>query len=616
MTSFRTDRPVGLAVWLLAGLLTLIPPPALAQSVDPATGLPSDDASVAPVAEDVVPLQLLPTDLPSVETQTPQPETQDDGSGFGIDVQSLDRLDPDATGILDAATGGFPVDMWTGTPRARLDLLLSLMPERLTAPSLQDIARRMLLSRAAVPVSFNADESEKSSILLTRVDKLTAMGRFEDAAALLAAAPQHNDPAKAGAMAERRGRLALLIGDMPGACAAMLSMPEGSELKRRVNLTCQALAGNHTDAGFGAELIAEEGRPEDATFLALLDHLNGGPPPDPDRLSPKSALEYAMIRAAGLPLPGADARDDTTMMNRLQAGFPAASPEQRIARQWRAYSEGSVDLNTVTASLAAVDFDDETRANALTRAVELEPMRMTALVFQAARAQTSPVTRAEVIGGAMILAEEADHRRLLETVLTPMVANIPVDRGLIWFAEDAATMLYRAGRADQARPWFELLRTEGLQNTVYDEAALMLWPYAAAAGDSAANRLGRDAALRWVAHMRKTEPDRAERGVSFVLAVLDSLGVFIPQTAWDLALAEPSVGLDWTADPAVVKALRTAVTEGRLGATAALTVIALGAGDLARVDAGVLTDTIALLRDIGQDGLARAIAGDAMAARY
>ncbi|MEQ9489737.1 MAG: hypothetical protein RIM72_12180 [Alphaproteobacteria bacterium] len=613
MTGFRTDRLSGLFAGLLAGSLFLIPAPATAQTVDSTTIPPAGDPAAE---EDVVPLQLLPTELPSVETQTETPDNADGAAGSGIDVQALDRLDPDATGILDAATGGFPVDMWTGTPRRRLELLFSLMPDRLTAPSLQMTARRLLLSRAAVPVSFAVDGEARPSVLLTRVDKLTALGLIEDAAALLAAAPQHNDPAKAAAMAERQARLALLIGDMPGACSAMLSMEAGSAMKRRLNLTCQALAGNTTDAGFGAELIAEEGRPEDATFLALLDHLNGGPQPDPDRLDPKSALEYAMVRAAGLPLTVSEGRDDTPMMNRVQAGFPAESPEQRIARQWLAYSEGSVSLDAVTASLAAVEFDAETRANALTRAVELDSWRMTALVYQAAKEQSSPVTRAEVIGGAMILAEEGDHRRLLEAVLTPMVADIRVDRGLIWFAEDAASMLYHAGRAVEARSWFELLRTEGLQNETYDEAALMLWPYAAAAGDSAADRLGRDVAQRWIQHMRKADPDRAERGVSFVLAVLDSLGVFIPQAAWDSALAEPAVGFDWTADPAVRKALQRAAADSRLGATVALTIIALGAGDLARVDTGLLTDAIAVLREMRQENLARAIAVDAMSARY
>jgi len=408
----------------------------------------------------------------------------------------------------------------------------------------------------------------------------------------------------------------LLAGDMPKACGAMLSMTNGTETKRRLNLTCQALAGNQTDAGFGAELIAEDGNPEDATYLALLDHLNGGPQPDPTALHPETPLEFAMIRAAGLPLASSASSNDTPMMNRVRSGFPTDTPEQRIAALWRAYGEGSIGLDAVTAALRAVEFDAETLSNALTRAVELDPLRMTALVYQAALAQASPVTRAEVIGGAIILAEEADHRHLLETIFTPLVADLRVDRGLIWFAEDAASLLYRAGRADSARAWFELLRTEGLQSEAYDEAALMLWPYAAAAGDSAANRLGRDVAVRWIEHIRQAEPDRAKRGVSFVLALLESLGTFVPQSAWDAALSAPSVGFDWTADPAARKALRVAAQESRLGESAVLTIIALGGGDLARIDTGVLTESIVLLRELGQDELARSIATDALAARY
>lgn len=616
MTGFRADRTVGLAARLLAASLLLIPALAAAQTQAPTPTLNSVGTETDTVVEEVVPLQLLPTDLPSVEPPTSAATVEEDGTGFGIDVQSLDRLDPDAIGVLDAATGGFPVDMWTGTTRKRLELLLSLVPTRLSSPALQSTTRRLLLSRAAVPVSFAAEGEPQTSVLLTRVDKLTDLGLFEDAAALLAAAPLQVDPARAGAKAGRQARLALLLGDMPNACAAMLSMTDGSESKRRLNLTCQALAGNQTEAGFGAELIAEDGRPEDATFLALLDHLNGGPQPDPARLQPQSALEYAMIRASGLPITAPASSEATPMMNRVRASFPVDTPEQRIALLWQAHSEGTIGLDAVTAALRDVEFDSETLANALTRAVELDAWRMTALVYQAALAQSAPVTRAEVIGGAIILAEESDHRRLLESVFTPMVADIRADRGLIWFAEDAASMLYRAGRADSARPWFELLRTEGLQSEAYDQSALMLWPYAAAAGDSAANRLGRDVAQRWINQLRDAEPDRAKRGVSFVLALLESLGVFIPQEAWVSALADPAVGFDWTANPAARKALRVAAVEGRLGESAALTVITLGAGDLARVDAGVLVETVSLLRDLGQEGLARSIAGDALASRY
>lgn len=616
MTGFRADRTVGRVARLLAVSLLLVPALAVAQIQPPTPTVNAVETETETVVEEVAPLQLLPTELPSVEPPANAQAVEEDSTGFGIDVQSLDRLDPDATGILDAATGGFPVDMWTGTPRKRLELLLSLVPTRLSSPALQSTARRLLLSRAAVPVSFATDGEPQSSVLLTRVDKLTDLGLFEDAAALLAAAPLQVDPVRAGAMAERQARLALLLGDMPNACAAMLSMVDGSEPKRRLNLTCQALAGNQTEAGFGAELIAEEGRPEDTTFLALLDHLNGGPQPDPARLQPQSALEFAMIRASGLPITTPASSEASPMMIRVRAGFPVDTPEQRIALLWRAHTEGTIGLDAVTAALRDVEFDAETLANALTRAVELDAWRMTALVYQAALAQSAPVTRAEVIGGAIILAEESDHRRLLETVFTPMVADIRADRGLIWFAEDAASLLYRAGRADSARPWFELLRTEGLQSEAYDQSALMLWPYAAAAGDSAANRLGRDVAQRWISLLRDAEPDKAKRGVSFVLALLESLGVFIPQDAWVAALADPSVGFDWTANPAARKALRVAATEGRLGETAAMTVITLGAGDLARIDAGVLVETISLLRDLGQEGLARAVAGDALAARY
>lgn len=614
MTVSRARRRSGLLSFLFAGSLVLVTLPAFAQTQEPTIipELPAEDT----VVEDVVPLQLLPTELPSVEPVAEDPVVESDDTGFGIDVQSLDRLDPDATGILDAATGGFPVDMWTGTSRENLDLLLSLMPERLLSPALHSTARRLLLSRAAVPVSFAADGGNQSSILLTRVDALTGMGLFEDAAALLAAAPTQTDPARIGAMAERQAELALLIGDMPRACAAMLSMTAGTKAKHRLNLTCQALAGNTTDAGFGAELIAEEGRPEDATFLALLDHLIGGPPPDPSRLQPLSALEFAMIRAAGLPLASSGSSDDTPMMNRVRAGFPAETEEQRIARLWRAHREGSVGLDALIAALKAVEFDAETIANALTRAVELDPWRMTALVYQAALAQSAPVTQAEVIGGAIILAEESDHRQFLETVFTPLVAGIRADRGLIWFAEDAASLLYRTGNPDAARDWFELLRTEGLQNEVYDQAALMLWPYAATAGDRVARRLGRDVAQRWITHIREAEPDRAKRGISFVLALLESLETFIPQEAWDMALANPAVGFDWTADPATRRALLIAAKEGRLGESAALTVIALGSGDLARVDTGVLVEAVGLLRELGQEDLARSIAGNALAARY
>ncbi|MBT7451352.1 MAG: hypothetical protein HN793_11030, partial [Rhodospirillaceae bacterium] len=65
-----------------------------------------------------------------------------------ISVRQLDELSSDSIGLVDGFTGGLPVDLWAGTSKELVDLLLPKLPRQVKSVATRDLAKRLLLSVA------------------------------------------------------------------------------------------------------------------------------------------------------------------------------------------------------------------------------------------------------------------------------------------------------------------------------------------------------------------------------------------------------------------------------------------------------------------------------------
>ncbi|WP_425407366.1 hypothetical protein [Hwanghaeella sp.] len=656
MTASRADRRcagnLSLAVWLSVGLgltaphavlaqTTIIPAPTPAQTVEEEQldlDAPGASAVPAPTASPSLgPLQLIPLGLPDpVETRNEPVEIRS-----GIAVQSLQRIDPESVGVLDAGAGGFPVDMWTGTPRRRIDVLMERLPTAPVSEVQMQITRRLLLSRAAIPLDGEAgpttganaspglvvggaqvaaaqsndavpgteeDAKSSTSLLDLRLQSLLEMGLLEDLDALIQAAPSRtNDPDVQRMLLEAR----LLRNDLPGACALTAAPPSDDFFWLKASVFCKAVAGDAPGAEFGATLIREEGGPDDQPFLDILSHFVGSKPRTVKTLGKPDALETAMMRTAKLPWPDGAMEEAGPAAQRIIALSSENDPVERLQAAEDLVVAGRLPANDLTALYADIQFDSAMMSNALSSAEEIGGAMGRALLYQAALSQENTVARAELLRKAFDIAKLEGRTALLNRAFLPLISSIPPQRELWWLANNAARALYLAGEASEARNWAETLRSEALRDPVAEQDALRLWAIARLAGDRVLDRMGRDAMTRWHDLQHETAPDEAVRRVTLLYSLFEALGEPVPEAAWEELLLTAQPDFQRMPNASLTRAIAKSASGLRQGETVLLALVMLGDAGPALAAPQTMGAVVQSLAAVGLPRDARALALDA-----
>ncbi len=594
------------AAWLVLG--------ALAWSWPGPAGLPAAWAQEGESADVTgAPLVLTPTLLVQ-----PDPEEAPEAGAIdatpeieGIEVSRLSEFDPDSVGTLDPAHGGFGPDLWRGSERRTLERLLPRLPGPLRSATMRDLARRLLLSNAAPPAATQGQSALSSNLLALRIDRLAALGDFRGLNELLEVVPQrYDDEAIARARVEAR----LLQGDPATACQEVrygVSVRQDADYWQKALVFCQVLAGDVDQATLSVALMREQGEGGDPTFFLLADNLTGVRT-DAAVSNPVSPLHLAMLRAAGGVLPGDLLADATSPGLLVFLAREAEGPlERRTRAAERAVVYGFLSPEALAALYRAYDFDAETLANAISAAPGLAGSERRALLYQAALNQKVPAARAEVLGVALEDARATPAYPLVVGVLLPLLADIPLQAGQVWFAENAGRALYAAGRFERAAGWFTLARQEALLRPAAVRAVASLWPYARLASHAPPAWEGN--LVAWAdAQSDMAAPDLARRRL-LLRAVFQGLGVS-DSLAWTELIGADTPAeaeLRPAPDAAVLYALSEASQFGRLGETVLLVLMALGEAGPGGGDPLVLHEVLAALVRVGLEDEARRLAIEA-----
>jgi len=611
-----------------AGQAQTVPAPLTPIPAPGVEAAPQEGEPAAPLP--LGPLQLIPQDLPETE-RAAEPE---DG-GNGIAVRSLQSIDPESIGVLDAATGGFPVDMWTGTPRERIDALMARLPTSPASTAQRDITRRLLLSRAAIPlrpapaavaaapadaaldltdlsaadpVGAAAPESGPS-LLDIRLRALFELGLLQDLDALVQAAPSRaGDPTVQRLVLDTR----LLRTDLPGACAMTTTPPSEDLYWLKASTFCKGLAGDAAGAEFGAALIEETGGPEEVVFLNLLQHVTAKDGPAVETVGTADALEIAMLQTAKLPLPADLSAGSDARVQQILALDPSQDPERRILAGEDLVRTGRLQPDKLLALYTDIGFDAETLATALSVAEETGGPLGRALLVQAALAQENTVARAELLKAVFDLADADGVTTVMGRVLTPLLNTIIPQRELWWLANDAARAYFAGGALGDAQGWTAILRSAGARNTEARNEALSLWPVARVAGDRTLDRLERDMLSAWRARQQEIAPDDAVRRITLFYTLLEALGDPVPESAWEELLLVAQPAFQRVPNAALNRAIVRAADGFRQGETVLLALVMLGDAGPALATPSTLAAVVQSMSAVGLPGDARNIALDAV----
>ena len=571
---------------------------------DPNAPAPAFPEPVLPGPGFAAPEPLIPAPAP------PPPPTPAPGVGVVV-LGELADVDPSVVGLLDESQGGFGTAMWAGSNRARIERLLPRLPMGTLSPAMQDLARRLLLSTAEVPVG----EAQAPSLLGLRVERLMAGGRVADVNELLRlAAASLDDPAFARAEVDGL----LLAGNNAGACEKIANMVRGGATTYWIkNLAfCRALENDTASVELALALLRDQGEVGDEAFFTLIGALSDNAQVTVATLIDPAPLHIAMMRAAGKTVPPDAVAGAQPAILTAIAGIPNATIDTRLEAAERAEGAGAITATELARIYEAVPFTPVELRNAVQRAQGQSGPRVNALLFQVAKISTATIARAAALQSTWSLARESGGFGTAARVNLEATRTMKAAPEVVWVAGDAARALLAAGDPASAWDWLDLALTEAADgNEAASVVADGLWPLMQIADPEGAFMRDADRAQNWWQQLvGDSDPESLDQ-LALLFTLYGALGSPVPDAAWDPLFAQPLTVDGYMPSPAVRRALDESSEAGRKGETVLLALLALGDAGTEGTDPATLFDVITALLRVGLTQEARAIALEAALGR-
>lgn len=498
--------------------------------------------------------------VPSINAQEREEKKTEEKDILGsvdksVQVNTLQKINPDTAGVLDLQEGGFGIGMWKGTSQQLLSTMITRLPVNIKSKTMRVLMKRLLLSAALLPEGMAGD----GSYVAHRVSLLSSMGDISGVNKLLDATPGRS---KIKQLVRYESEARFLANDNARACslAAQQISIESSPYWQKAFIFCQALAGEHDKAALGVALLQEIGD-EDEPFFSLIETLAGNPTkieslPDP------TPMHLSIARVAKTELPNDVVVSSRPGILRTIAVSPNASVEIRLEAAERAEIAGALDVDTLRQLYTSISFSDQDLANPLSKAEAESGPLSRALLYRTSLIQTVPTAQAEVAAKALSLGREGGRYISIVRVFLPVLKRIPPTAELAWFAPEIIRAFLASGEMDSASPWFSLLHTSAQHNPKSADALIALLPVARLAGFSYSLEWGPNRLIEWWQKFSKDTGSVNKAALLYNL--LEALGDDVPHEAWDALLEGPQMVTMAMPNSALWHSLREATKEASL----------------------------------------------------
>lgn len=554
------------------------------QAVTPAA--PAAEASSAPVAAAQNAASSAPSSMEPVELAKP------------VASETLAAINPDTLGLLSSNEGGFGASMWENTPRALVDKLLPSLNLPTNSPALNSLARRLLLSTAAVPVG---EKTASNSLVSIRLEKLLSLG---DAAE----AWQLSSLAKTGQIDTITMRLvieaALMGPDSKAVCDKMSDIMAGhsNEEWQKALVLCQLRAGDTKAAQLSLDVMREQQVKDDMFILLVNRVLTGDHKRLPRQLTPLRPLTLGVLRQLDVPLPqDIYTRPDAVLIPELLEA-KAESEVARLSLVEKAATRGIINSKQVADVYRSVPFSTDELAGTLNS--NETGARLHALLFQAAEKETASSKRAELIGKFVQSSDAALLGGAVGQALAELAMSIQVISDYNLFSASAARLFALAGKPDRALEWLKIAQgpASKLPNVASDVMAN--WPLFVLSGIVTDAEYG-TTMKSWLDGMLKDAgPDpasmRAKRQqIGNTLMLFSAAGYAVPEDAWMAVLdGTNETKRMFMPSALLLERLRLAANAGRRGETVLLSLV-LASGGVQEAPLLTIVEVVKALRLVG-----------------
>src|SRR5579872_5571259 len=386
----------------------------------------------------------------TVTPASPDAGNADQSPPGGVQITPLAPVDPVWTGSLSPSDGALPETLWQGTEKAFVMAALPRLQPTLS-PTLDDLARRLLLSNAVAP--FGEDLPKSRSLAALRLDRIVALGYVDAAAQLIDQLPWKGDPEPVDRL---RVEIGFLKNDDDGACGQVQSAIGRYQdvWWDRAEIACQALAGDGAKAALGLSLLRERQVPLDQVFDALVEAIANHAAAKVEHMPDPTPIRLALLGAAKLPLPADALENADAAALRAWATNANVPADRRVAAAERAAALGAFPLDELRLVYGEISFKPEERKTAIKQAGESPRAR--ALLYATAQQETAAAVRAEALQSLLQAGLKRGEFAVTARLVSPLLLQIEPRADLDWFAPMAARVLYAVDRPQEAARWSQI----------------------------------------------------------------------------------------------------------------------------------------------------------------
>lgn len=526
-----------------------------------------------------------------------------EGSGQSgpVVVQTLGALDASSVGTLDLATGSLGSAMWSGTDPQRVVTLLKHLPIATRSPQMQKLLKRLLLTPAAIPQGL----SNPTQLIELRLRKLREAGLVLDAIALLGRLPPATMTPE---LVKIQVELLLLQGQNTDACTLGKSQKANSKdvFWEKLEIVCNIFEDNLEKAELGATLLEEQDGESDSIFFDLFDRLAGGKSELPEDDTPLSALHYAMLREAKLPISYKRLEQSGYDLLWALATQQSADLNERVQAAYKSLSVGSVRPGLPRRLIVEGGLQD--------KAEEAPSLARIASLYRQFQAEKDGAAKPALLEAIWKEAIEDNTLFTAASLTLPLLQQIPATRQTEAFEFNALRLYLLEGDTENAQGWERIVRRAALRGTPAER-------------EDARKRITRvDAYMlmssapgiaRWNAEsfdlwsFAAGDDVKKSANVGLLLAILGDFGQEISPALWSKALDLGQVPRSSNSNLVIEKNLEIASERERIGETIALALTMLGEAGPSGVSTTTLSTVINSLKRIGMETEARNLALEA-----
>jgi len=585
-----------------------VPVPAIVAAPNPPaiapTALVPSTASVAEAAPVAVAIPAVP------------PATVKASDQKVIDAPLAD-IDPETFGLLTPSNGGLEPSLWQATSRAFVDRLMSSIVLPTPSATLNDLARRMLLTSAALPVAAGSDEKPKRSLMAARIEALLELGAVPEAwklASLAGAGLVDSVTLRGLAEASLIGPESKDICDkIPSLMQAHGKTEESATEWQKSLLICQLRAKDTKAVQVGLDLMREQAS-KDAIFLSLVNrNLIGEGKQLPRQLTPLRPTNLAVLRQLELPLPSElYAKPEAALIPELLQ-TRAVDEKARLSLAERAGARGII----TPAQLAAVYQSIVVTPQDMTGGslpTDSSP-RSRAILYQAALNEQSAAKKIDIVQKFIADVEPAALTGAQIKLAANLLETVPVTSDSNSASVAIARLFAMAGRPDQTLSWLKLARAAGARSPEIATQLTEAWPLFVLLGivpdgDYAQGMkawMGR--ALADVGDGKDIKDKRQRAGK--ILLLLSAAGYAVTDEGWQKVIDVVPASKQISASPLIQERLRMASGEGRKGETILLSLLIAG-GPQSEPSFGSFSEIVRALRLAGLIAESQSLAREAV----